>query len=226
MSKGKREISFDTETTGLDPAGGHKLIEIGCVEMINRIPTGKSYHTYIDPKRDVPEGAFNVHGLSEEFLSGKPEFSDIVDEFLEFVGDARLIIHNARFDMKFTNHHLAEIGREIIPDSQVFCTLEEARRKFPGSPASLDALCKRFNIDISARDKHGALLDAELLAAMYLELMGGSQVALELGAKGSGGAIISGEQKGEVLEARPHAPNAEELSAHNDFLKKIKEPIW
>jgi len=222
-----REIALDTETTGLDPSGGHKIIEIGCIELVNRIPTGRSFHAYINPKRDVPDEAFRIHGISSDFLTDKPVFNEIADDFIEFLGDAKLIIHNAQFDMKFINHELREIEREIISFERAFCTLQEARRRFPGAPASLDALCKRFDIDISARDKHGALLDASLLAGMYLELMGGSQVALELAnSSNSSAERESGGEKGEFLAARPHSASQEELASHEEFLKKIKEPLW
>jgi len=224
-----REISLDTETTGFKPTDGHRLVEIGCVELINRIPTGNVFHKYINPQRDMPEPAFNVHGLSEEFLSDKPLFKDIADEFLEFIGDSRLIIHNAQFDMAFLNAELTWAKKKEIPYAQTFCTLQEARSRFPGSPASLDALCKRFNVDNSAREKHGALLDAEILAEMYLELMGGSQVALELGGQSSSSSISSGVEnlkREETLEARSFPPSEDDLKNHQEFLKKINEPAW
>ena len=175
-----REISFDTETTGLNPRGGDRLVEIGGVELINHIPTGKSYHVYINPQRDMPEEAFRVHGLSEEFLSDKPLFEQVADEFLDFVGDGTLVIHNAAFDMGFINFELEKVGRRTIPNSQVIDTLEIARRKHPTGPNSLDALCSRYGIDNSKRVKHGALLDAEILAEVYLELIGGRQRGLGL----------------------------------------------
>ncbi|MEP3045302.1 MAG: DNA polymerase III subunit epsilon [Roseibium sp.] len=175
-----REISFDTETTGLNPRGGDRLVEIGGVELINHIPTGKSYHVYINPQRDMPEGAFKVHGLSEEFLSDKQLFAQVADEFLEFVGDATLVIHNAAFDMGFINMELEKAGRRHISNEQVLDTLEIARRKHPSGPNSLDALCSRYGIDNSKRVKHGALLDAEILAEVYLELIGGRQRGLGL----------------------------------------------
>ncbi|MCX2724814.1 DNA polymerase III subunit epsilon [Roseibium salinum] len=175
-----REISFDTETTGLNPRTGDRLVEIGGVELINHVPTGNVYHVYINPERDMPEEAFRVHGLSAEFLSDKPLFAHIADEFLEFVGDATLVIHNAAFDMGFINFELEKVGRRKIPNSQVIDTLEIARRKHPTGPNSLDALCSRYGIDNSRRIKHGALLDAEILAEVYLELIGGRQTALGL----------------------------------------------
>jgi DNA polymerase-3 subunit epsilon len=170
-----REIVLDTETTGMDPFEGDRIIEIGCVELVNQIPTGNTYHQYINPERDVPPDAVAVHGLTEEFLADKPVFSQIYTDFMAFVSGAKLVIHNAEFDMKFINAELKQVGHEVIPMKNVVDTLALARRKFPGSPASLDALCRRFNIDNAHRDLHGALLDAELLAEVYLELMGGTR---------------------------------------------------
>ena len=170
-----REVVLDTETTGLDPDGGDRIVEIGGVELYNHMPTGKVYHQYINPERDMPEGAFAVHGLSSEFLSDKPVFKAIAQAFLDFVGDAKLVIHNASFDMKFLNAELKWIGSDPLPHAQAIDTLEIARRKFPGAQNSLDALCRRFGVDNSAREKHGALLDSEILAEVYLELIGGRQ---------------------------------------------------
>lgn len=175
-----REIVLDTETTGLDPATGDRLVELGCVELLNSIPTGETFHRYMDPERDMPEEAFRVHGLSREFLTGKPKFADIVDDFLAFIGDAKLVIHNAEFDMKFLNAELRRLDRPPLGMDRVVDTLALARRKHPGSPNSLDALCSRYGIDNSRRTKHGALLDSEILAEVYLELCGGRQAALEL----------------------------------------------
>jgi DNA polymerase-3 subunit epsilon len=174
----RREIAFDTETTGLDPRNGDRLVEIGGVELVNHVPTGRTYHVYLNPERDMPIEAFNVHGLSEEFLSDKPKFAEVAEEFLEFVGDGLLVIHNASFDMGFINMELARIGRGPIPNEQVLDTLAIARRKHPGSPASLDALCSRYGIDNSRRTRHGALLDSEILAEVYIELIGGKQAGL------------------------------------------------
>jgi len=221
----EREISLDTETTGFRPHEGHRIVEIGCVEMINRIPTGKVFHKYINPQRDMPIGAFNVHGLSEEFLSDKPLFSEICDDFINFVGNSKLIIHNAQFDMNFINAELFHIKKKGLMNDQAFCTLEYARKKFPGSPASLDALCKRFGIDISSRTKHGALLDAELLAEMYLELMGGPQVALNLGTE-SNEATKKISKKTKKLEARPANISSDEIAKHNEFISDLKDPLW
>ncbi|MCC0063471.1 MAG: DNA polymerase III subunit epsilon [Defluviimonas sp.] len=176
-----REIVLDTETTGFEPAEGHRIVEIGAIELVNHIPTGRTYHQYINPERAMPAEAFAVHGLGDDFLRDKPRFLDIADAFLEFIGaDARLVIHNASFDMKFLNAELGWVERPPIPGDRALDTVALARRKFPGSPASLDALCRRFGIDNSAREKHGALLDSELLAEVYLELIGGRQPDLVL----------------------------------------------
>ncbi|HCR85666.1 MAG TPA: DNA polymerase III subunit epsilon, partial [Alphaproteobacteria bacterium] len=179
----EREIILDTETTGLDPKQGHRLVEIGCVELFNRVPTGKTFHTYLNPERDVPYDAERIHGIKTEFLQDKPKFSEIVDDFLKFVGNSKLVIHNADFDMKFINAELFYVKKSEIPKERVFCTLIYSRQKFPGAQNSLDALCRRFNVDNNHRDKHGALLDADLLAKVYLELMGGKQNAFELSEK-------------------------------------------
>ena len=179
-----REIVLDTETTGLDPfdTPAHRIVEIGAVELWNQVPTGKTYHQYINPDRDMPAEAFAVHGISEAFLSDKPRFGDIAQAFLEFVADARLVIHNASFDMRFLNAELSWLGLAPLPDDRALDTLMIARRRFPGSPASLDALCRRFGIDNSNRTLHGALLDSEILAEVYLELTGGRQADFGLGA--------------------------------------------
>jgi len=177
-----REIVIDTETTGFDALNGDRVVEIGCIELLNHIPTGTEYQVYINPQRDMPSGAFGVHGLSETFLSDKPLFADIVDGFLDFVGDDTLVAHNASFDMGFINAELGRLKRPAIPLSQAIDTVAMARRKFPGAPASLDALCRRFAVDASARTHHGALLDAGLLAEVYLALIGGRQPGLSLAA--------------------------------------------
>ena len=170
-----REIVLDTETTGLDPANGDRIVEIGCLELVNRLPTGKTYHVYINPERDMPREAEAVHGLSAQFLADKPVFADIADDFIAFVKGAALIIHNAAFDMKFLHAELAFLGRDDLREAKIIDTLTMARKKFPGAPASLDALCRRFGVDNSGRDLHGALIDSELLAGVYLELSGGRQ---------------------------------------------------
>jgi len=170
-----REIVLDTETTGLDPHEGHRIVEIGAVEIFNGLPTGRTYHQYFNPQRNMPAEAFAVHGLGDDFLKDKPVFADIANDFVTFIGDAQLVIHNASFDMKFINAELSWINKTPIPLNKAIDTLQIARKKFPGSPASLDALCRRFNIDNSARTLHGALLDSEILAEVYLELSGGRQ---------------------------------------------------
>lgn len=177
-----REIVLDTETTGFEPESGDRIVEIGCVELYNHMPTGQTYHQYINPERSMPQGAFEVHGLGDDFLRDKPVFAKIGQDFLNFVGDARLVIHNASFDMKFLNAELKWMGLPLLPMSQSLDTLAIARKKFPGSPASLDALCRRFGIDNSNRTLHGALLDSEILAEVYLELIGGRQPDFGLGA--------------------------------------------
>ena len=190
-----REIVLDTETTGLDPAGGDRIVEIGGVELVNHMPTGRSFHAYVNPERDMPAEAFAVHGLSAEFLADKPKFRDIAPDFLAFVGDAKLVIHNAGFDLKFLNAELDWIEAETLPWSRAVDTLDIARRRFPGALNSLDALCRRFGVDNSGREKHGALLDSELLAEVYLELMGGRQpdLTLTVVASGSDGTAVSSE---------------------------------
>lgn len=221
-----REIVLDTETTGFKPEEGHRIVEIGCVELQNFVPTGATYHTYLNPERDMPTEAFRVHGLSEGFLSDKPLFTEIVGDFLEFVGDAKLVIHNASFDMAFINWELRNLGFASIPMSQAIDTVRIAREKFPGAQASLDALCRRFNIDNSARTKHGALLDAELLAEVYLELMGGRQRGFGLTETVAHSATAAVPVKRVERPARPHEPTADELSAHRKFLERLTDPVW
>ncbi|NNF24202.1 MAG: DNA polymerase III subunit epsilon [Rhodobacteraceae bacterium] len=177
-----REIVLDTETTGFDPETGDRIVEIGAVELLRHVPTGNTYHQYINPERAMPNEAFEVHGLGDDFLRDKPVFRTIAQEFLDFIGDAKLVIHNASFDMKFLNAELGWIGKRSLPTDQAIDTLLIARKKFPGAPASLDALCRRFGIDNSSRTLHGALLDSEILAEVYLELIGGRQPDFELGA--------------------------------------------
>jgi DNA polymerase-3 subunit epsilon len=219
-----REIVLDTETTGLDPLDGHRLVEVACVELFNYLPTGRTFHAYLNPERDMPTEAFQVHGLSAEFLSKHPCFAEAADEFLAFIGDARLIIHNARFDMAFLNAELRRIGRDPLHDGRAVDTLALALGKFPGAPCSLDALCRRFAVDNSARTKHGALLDCELLAEVYLNLMGGRQVDLGLLAPARVSIASTGELR--VRPPRPHAPAAAELEAHAAFIAKLENPVW
>ena len=224
-----REIVMDTETTGLDPSSGDRVVEIGCVELINHLPTGKTYHQYINPQRPMPREAFEVHGLGDDFLSNKPVFADVADAFLTFVGDAKLVIHNATFDMAFLNAELQWLGRPPLPDSQAVDTLDIARKRFPGAQASLDALCKRFGVDNSAREKHGALLDSEILAEVYLELLGGRQRGLSLETRSAGGQATMRAQSW-TPPPRPRPLTAritkQEEDAHSAFLDEIKDPIW
>lgn len=222
-----REIVLDTETTGLDPVNGDRLVEIGCVELVNHVATGRALHLYINPERPMSPEAEAVHGLGDDFLADKPLFADVVEEFLAFVGDDPLVIHNAAFDMGFLNMELRRLGRPAIADRRAVDTLKIARRRFPGAQASLDALCRRYGIDNSNRVKHGALLDAELLAEVYLELRGGRQPGLTLAgdasAEGEAGEIVVPEG---VRPPRPHAPSAAELAAHEAFLDKLSDPLW
>lgn len=219
-----REIVLDTETTGLDPKGGHRIVEIGCVELDNHMPTGETYHQYINPRRDMPDEAFRIHGLSQEYLSDFPEFSDIASAFVEFIGDAKLIIHNASFDMGFINAELNAHDLDLIPMDRATDTVALARRKFPGARANLDALCQRFGIDNSNRDLHGALLDARLLADVYLELIGGRQPDLALKSEKQKATTTSSDRV--FKEARPHAPTADELAAHKKFVAQLDDPVW
>ena len=224
-----REIVLDTETTGLDPNSGHRIVEIGCVEMVNFSVTGNYLHEYLNPERDMPDEAFRVHGLSNDFLADKPLFADVAQKFLDFIGDATLVIHNAEFDMKFINAELAAVGRPPIPMSRTVDTVAMARRKFPGAQANLDALCNRFGIDNAARTKHGALLDSELLAEVYVELRGGKQIGLSLA--GDGGDEDEGRGAKPAVERtfrppRPHGASEAELAAHAELLTRIDNPIW
>ena len=224
----KREIVLDTETTGLDPNSGHRMVEVGCVELIDGLRTGEFFHSYLNPERDVPHEAFRVHGLSSQFLSDKPIFAEKVDGFLEFVADSQLVIHNAVFDMKFLNFELDRLGFPAISMDRTIDTVLIARKKFPGSPANLDALCKRFNIDLLGRTKHGALLDAELLADVYLDLMGGRQAIFLLDADkqttSANEQIITKVKT--KLEARTFGVSEEEEDAHKAMLTKLKNPLW
>ena len=218
-----REIVMDTETTGLDPNSGDRLVEIACVELANYIPTGRVWHQYINPQREVPHDAFRIHGLSTQFLADKPLFTDLVESFLEFVDGATMIFHNASFDMKFINAELIRIERAAIPLERVLDTLALARRKHPAGPNSLDALCKRYNVDNSARTKHGALLDAELLADVYLQLIDGQQPNFDLTARRAGGA--AGSAALNIILPRPQPLPANiadaELEAHVAFIKEL-----
>jgi DNA polymerase-3 subunit epsilon len=216
-----REIVLDTETTGLDPSEGHRIVEIACIELLHHVPTGRRFHRYVNPERDMPVDALAVHGLTVEFLAQQPLFPAIVDELLMFIGSDPLVIHNAEFDLAFLNAELARVKREPI-NAGFIDTLALARRRFPGSPASLDALCRRFAIDLSDRLEHGAQIDCTLLAAVYLELLGGRQHGLDFFAT----APIAVEVARIVRAPRPHEPSAEELAAHLAMLKMITEPLW
>ncbi len=222
-----REIVLDTETTGLDPYQGHRLVEVGCIELINRIPSGQVFHRYLNPERDMPAEAFSVHGLSEEFLKDKPPFTEIAEEFLSFLGDARLVIHNAAFDIGFLNAELERAGRQALARDRLVDTLLLARRKFPGSSNRLDDLCTRYGIDNSRRSKHGALLDAELLAEVYLELVEARQAQLGLAVAAS---VASGPT---VVAVRPRPValvrviSAIERAAHHTFVATLgANAIW
>lgn len=220
-----REIVLDTETTGFDPLQGHRVVEIGCLELLNHMATGNEFHVYLNPERDMPAEAEAVHGLSSAFLADKPLFTSIADELLAFIGDSPIVAHNAGFDMNFINAELKRIGKLAIPNDRAIDTVTLARRKFPGAQASLDALCRRFQIDTSERDKHGALLDAKLLSKVYLELIGGREPGLALAAV-EAAAIQTAVQERIVRPPRPHAASAEELAAHDAFVATLKNPIW
>jgi DNA polymerase III subunit epsilon len=224
----QREIILDTETTGMDPSSGHRIVEIGCIELLGGLKTGKFFHTYFNPERDMPDEAYRVHGLSLEFLIDKPLFAEKVDELLEFLSDSPLVIHNAAFDLRFMNAEFERHGFPCITSDRAIDTVLMARKKFPGAPASLDALCKRFNIDLSARTRHGALLDAELLADVYAELLGGRQVTLELDPMGGQDIriTVAGTISDRVLEPREFSPSEEEIKAHALMLDKLKKPLW
>lgn len=226
-----REIVFDTETTGVNPSTGDRMVEIGCVELINRCPTGREYHAYFNPERAMPSEAEAVHGLSTIFLSDKPLFGDKCHELLDFVGDAPLIAHNAAFDFGFLNAELERCGRDPVCLSRMICTLIMARTKHPGAKHSLDALCTRFGVDRSQRVKHGALLDAQLLAQVYVELSGGRQIGLSLLADKPSGTVTAGSTMNVPAQRtprppRPHTASLDELEAHAQFIARIKEPLW
>ena len=227
-----REVVIDTESTGLEPADGHRLVEIGAIELFNHVPTGQVFHTYINPERDMSAEALQVHGLTTAFLQDQPVFAEVADAFLQFLNTdgadnhapARLVIHNAAFDLAFINHELRRAGRPIL-DGEHVDTLLLARQRFPGASNSLDALCRRFNVDATARIRHGALLDAELLAECYLWLMGGRQPDLALAPRVSDAVVLRVRER-IIRPARPHAPSPAELAAHQAFLAKLDNPIW
>jgi DNA polymerase III subunit epsilon len=229
-----REIVLDTETTGFEPTEGHRIVEIGAVELFNHLPTGRTYHQYINPERGMPKEAFEVHGLGDDFLRDKPVFKAVGQAFLDFIGDAKLVIHNAAFDMKFLNAELEWAGLPGLPNDRAVDTLMIARKRFPGSPASLDALCRRFGVDNSAREKHGALLDSEILAEVYLELVGGRQP--DFGLSAASNNQPSGQQRtgaDDVWRPRPRpAPlppriSEDEAARHAAFVAKLGDgAIW
>ncbi|MGX7896166.1 DNA polymerase III subunit epsilon [Tsuneonella sp. HG222] len=224
-----REIVFDTETTGLDPRTGDRMVEIGCIELMNRVPTGRTFHAYFNPERPMPLEAEQVHGLSDAFLSDKPRFHESAVGLLEFIADSPLVAHNASFDFGFLNCELAACGHGEVSLERMVDTLSIARRRHPGAKHSLDALCARYGIDRSHRVKHGALLDAELLAQVYVELTGGRQIGLELAA----------ERRETVIEVvhftavrrafrapRPHSASPEEMARHKAFVETLNSPLW
>ena len=217
-----REIVLDTETTGFDPLSGHRVVEIGCIELINHVATGNHFHRYLNPERDIPAEAEAVHGLSQTFLADKPLFDSVAEELLAFIGDAPIIAHNASFDLNFLNAELTRTGRAKIASERTIDTVVLARRKFPGAQASLDALCRRFAIDTSERSKHGALLDAKLLAHVYLELIGGREPGLALAAAPRDELAVTRTERA----ARAHAASDAEKAAHAAFIGKIKNAIW
>ena len=226
-----REIVLDTETTGLDPNTGDRIVEIGAVELKGHMPTGNTYHQYIFPERSVPQEAINVHGLDDAFLRDKPVFKKVAQDFIDFIGESKLVIHNAAFDMKFLNAELKWMGLPQIPYDRAVDTLEIARRRFPGSPASLDALCRRFGIDNSARTLHGALLDSEILAEVYLELIGGRQPDFALATHAGGGGAGAGGDAAWTPPPRPRALASritdDERAAHSAFVEKLGETtLW
>lgn len=228
-----REIIFDTETTGLDPKSGHRLVEIGCIELIDRRESGRTFHAYFHPERDMPAEAEAVHGLSIQFLSDKPLFATRVEEMLEFLGDAPLVAHNAAFDFGFVNAELARAGRPALDMGRMCCTVQMARKLHPGAKHNLDALCTRYGIDRSHRVKHGALLDAELLAHLYIEMTGGRQIGLGLGAQSRSAGDASDPEPARPAaaprafrEPRPHAASAAELARHTEFVAALTQPLW
>jgi DNA polymerase-3 subunit epsilon len=227
-----REFVMDTETTGLDPRSGDRIVEIGGVELINHIPTGQTFHVYINPERSMPHEAFKVHGLSDEFLRDKPKFAEIADQFIEFITGARLVIHNATFDIGFLNAELARLNRPAIPWDHVIDTLALAKRRHPAGPNSLDALCSRYGIDNSRRVNHGALLDSELLAEVYIELIGGKQAALGLGDSGARAAVATLTAEAVAAPRQRPAPlqpriSDDENARHRAFIGKLGAgAIW
>lgn len=228
-----REVVFDTETTGLEPNDGHRIVELGAVELFNHVPTGRTFHSYVNPERDMPADALQVHGITSAFLRDQPVFGEIAEDFLAFLEfdrddnltPARLVAHNAAFDVAFLNMEFGRLGRSPLPPERIIDTLVLARQRFPGAPNSLDALCRRFNVDAAARTLHGALLDSHLLADVYLWLIGGRQPDLGLAAAAAPRRVASAPSR-TPRPARAHAPSPEELAAHAAFLEQIADPIW
>ena len=224
-----REIVLDTETTGLEPAYGHRIVEIGAIELLNKVETGVKFHYYINPERDMPKEAYSVHGISEKFLQDKPKFQEIADEFLEFIKDSTLVIHNSAFDIKFLNHELERLNKPSLDFNSAIDTLAIARRLFPGSRVSLDALCRRFKVDNSARKFHGALLDAKLLAEIYIEMLGGRQETFTFSKDRKSTAnneIISTDTYLSTMKTKVIYPDEEEQKNHKMLVKKISNPKW
>jgi DNA polymerase-3 subunit epsilon len=221
-----REIVLDTETTGVDPLKGHRIVEIGCLELINQVPTSRTFHRYINPEREVEAEAVAIHGLTTAFLARHKTFAEIAHEFLEFIGEDRLVIHNADFDMRFLNHEIGMCGYPALAADRALCTLKLTRKRYPGAPASLDALCQRFKVDNSGRTLHGALLDAQLLAEVYMELLGGRQSALGLTTEMVVEAAEVALAKAVARPPREFAVSEEELAAHNAMLAGMKAPLW
>ena len=224
-----REIVLDTETTGLDPFDGHRVVEIGCIELINCIPTGRVWHCHLNPEREVPYQAFEVHGLSTEFLRDKPRFAELADDMLTFIEGAMLVMHNAAFDFGFLNAELDRLARPLLRWDRVVDTLALARRRHPGAPCSLDALCKRYGVDLSEREKHSALLDCRLLASVYVVLVGGHQARLEFAVNGARAALLGANQDAIKTRERPLAPRltAAEIEAHRAFVATLgAEALW
>lgn len=223
-----REVVLDTETTGLSPASGHRIVEIGCIELFNRLPTGRVYHTYLNPERSVPSESTAITGLTEEFLKPHPVFSKIANDFLDFIHTDPLVIHNASFDVGFLNSELGRLSLPLIEMARCVDTLKIARNKFPGSPASLDALCKRFGVNLDKRDKHGALLDSELLAQVYLELIGGRQRSIEISVTTLEGGKLESEEVfiKQTIPPRLHEISTQEDADHRNFVNNLKNPLW
>ncbi len=221
-----REIVLDTETTGLDPNTGDRIIEIGCVELINHMPSGETYQQYINPERDMPAESFRIHGLSEAFLADYPVFAEVVDGFLDFIGDAKLVIHNAAFDIKFINAELERLGFAALPMTRAIDTVQIARTRYPGASASLDDLCRRFGVDNTSRTLHGALLDSSLLAEVYIDLIGAREPGFDLAARDTGPVVQAQRRDKVVRPARPHAPSTAELAAHETLVTRLDDPIW